>query len=106
MESKYLHYVMQTFYCSNLEIYSRKQPPEPYDVRNIPTEIVKRLVSPIENSNKNVTTNNWNTNIPLLHYLLEKRIPLLGTMKKNKKTSCLRLSVEDVEYICNSNSTT
>jgi len=46
---------------------------------------VKRLVSPIENSNKNVTTDNWYTNIPLLHYLLEKKTTLLGTMKKNKR---------------------
>ena len=49
------------------------------------TDIVKRLVSPIENSNKNVTTDNWYTNIPLLHYLLEKKTTLLGTMKKNKR---------------------
>jgi len=84
MESKYFHYVMQTFYCSNLEIYCGKQPPAPYDVRNTPTDIVKRFVSPIENSYKNVTTDNWYTNIPLLHYLLEKKTTLLGTMKKNK----------------------
>jgi hypothetical protein len=51
-------------------------------MRNTPTDIVKRLVSPIENSNKNVTTDNWYTNIPLLHYLLENKTILLGTMKK------------------------
>jgi len=75
----------KTFYCSNLEIYCGKQPPGPYDARKTPTDIVKRLVSPIENSNKNVTTDNWYTNIPLLHYLLEKKTTLLGTMKKNKR---------------------
>jgi len=75
----------KTFYCSNLEIYCGKQPPGPYDVRNTPTDIVMRLVSPIENSNKNVTTDNWYTNIPLLHYLPEKKTTLLGTMKKNKR---------------------
>jgi len=74
----------KTFYCSNLEIYCGKQPPGPYDMRNTPTDIVKRLVSPIENSNKNMTTDNWYTNIPLLHYLLEKKTTQLGTMKKNK----------------------
>ena len=42
-------------------------------------------MSPIENSNKNVTTDNWCTNIPLLHYLLEKKTTLLGTVKKNKR---------------------
>jgi len=50
-------YDAKTFYCSNLEICG-KQPPGPYDVRNTPTDIVKRLVSPIENSNQNVTTDN------------------------------------------------
>ena len=75
----------KTFNCSNLEIYCGKQPPGPYDVRNTPTDIVKRLVSPIENSYKNVTTDNWYTNIPLLHYLLEKKTTLLGTIKKNKR---------------------
>ena len=43
---------------------------------------VKRLVSPIENSNKNVTTDIWYTHIPLLHYLLEKRTALLGTIEE------------------------
>jgi len=73
----------KTFCCSNLEIYCGKQPPGPHDVRNTPTDIVKRLVSPVEN-NKNMTTDNWYTNIPLLHCLLEKKTTLLGTMKKNK----------------------
>jgi len=75
----------KTFYCSNLEIYCGKQPPGRYDVRNTPTDIVKRLMSLIENSYKNVTTDNWYTNNPFLHYLLEKKTTLLGTMKKNKR---------------------
>ena len=54
-------------------------------MRNTPTDIVKGRVSPIENSYKNVTTDNWYTNIPLLLYLLEKKTTLLGTMKKNKR---------------------
>ena len=70
------------FHCSN---HCGKQLPGPYDVRNTPTDIVKRLVSPIENSNENVTTDNWYTNIPLLHYLLEKKTTLLGTTRKNKR---------------------
>ena len=75
----------KTFYYSNLEIYCGKQLPGPYGVRNTATDIVKQLVSPIENSNKNVTTDNWYTNIPLLHYLLEKKTALLGTVRKNKR---------------------
>ncbi|XP_055928587.1 uncharacterized protein LOC129959723 [Argiope bruennichi] len=49
----------KTFYCSNMEIYIGKQPPGPFAVENKPLDIVKRLVMPIENSNKNLTTDNW-----------------------------------------------
>jgi hypothetical protein len=38
----------------------------------------------LRTAKKNVTTYSWYTNIPLLHYLLEKKTTLFGTMKKNK----------------------
>ncbi|XP_055928586.1 piggyBac transposable element-derived protein 4-like [Argiope bruennichi] len=75
----------KTFYCSNMEIYIGKQPPGPFAVENKPLDIVKRLVMPIENSNKNLTTDNWYTSFPLVVYLLEKKITFIGTVKKNKK---------------------
>jgi len=43
---------------------------------------VKRLVTPIENSKRNLTTDNWYTSIPLADYLLQKKITLTGTLKK------------------------
>ncbi|XP_055928585.1 piggyBac transposable element-derived protein 4-like [Argiope bruennichi] len=75
----------KTYYCSNMEIYIGKQPPGPFAVENKPLDIVKRLVMPIENSNKNLTTDNWYTSFPLVVYLLEKKITFIGTVKKNKK---------------------
>jgi len=66
---------------------------------------VKRLVSPIENSYKNVTTDNWYTNIPLLHYLLEKKTTLLGTMKKNKREIPPEFLLKKPEIILDYNTT-
>ena len=74
----------KSFYTSNLEIYCGKQPDGPFAVSNIPADIVKRLISPIENSSRNLTTDNWYTSVPLSDYLLTKKITLLGTLKKNK----------------------
>lgn len=74
----------KTFYTSNLEIYCGKQPSGPFCVSNSPTNIVKRLTEPIKGSNRNLTTDNWYTSLPLATYLLKKKITLLGTMHRNK----------------------
>lgn len=73
------------FYTSNLEVYCGTQPDGPFKISNSPIDIVKRLVVPIENSNRNLTTDNYYTSIPLADYLLSQKITLIGTLKKNKK---------------------
>lgn len=48
-------------------------------------DIVERHIKPIEKSNKNVTTDNWYTCVPLAEEsLLVKDLTLVETMKKNK----------------------
>lgn len=74
----------KTCYCSNFEVYCGKQPDRPYKVSNSGLDVVKRLVKPIEKSNRNVTTDNWYTSMPLADHLLEKKLTLNGTLKKNK----------------------
>lgn len=74
----------KSFYTSNLEIYCGIQPNGPFAASNTPTDIVKRLITPIENSNRNLTMDNWYTSLPLTDYLLTKKITVLGTIKKNK----------------------
>lgn len=74
----------KSFYTSDLEIYCGKQPDGPFAASNSPTDVVKRLITPIEGSNRNLTIDNWYTSVPLADYLLTKRITVLGTMKKNK----------------------
>ena len=74
----------KTFYTTSLEIYCGKQPDGPYALSNSSFDIVKRLIKSIENSNRNLTTDNYYTSVPLADYLLENKIKLIGTLKKNK----------------------
>lgn len=76
----------KTFYTYSLELYCGKQHDGPYgNNSNKPTDIVKRLVEPIEKSNRNLTTDNYYTSFPLAEYLLQVGLTLLGTMKRNKR---------------------
>lgn len=75
----------KTFYTSNLEVYCGQQMDGPYRVSNSPAEVVKRLVQPLENKNRNLTTDNWYTSYSLTNYLLSKKFTFIGTMRKNKR---------------------
>nr|XP_022911901.1 piggyBac transposable element-derived protein 4-like [Onthophagus taurus] len=72
----------KTFYTFNLEIYCGEQPDGPYMVSNEPMDVVKRLVKPIENCHRNLTTDNYYTSVALADYLLQKKITLIGAIKK------------------------
>lgn len=76
----------KTFYLVAFEVYSGKQPEGPYQVLNSPNDIVKRLVQPIKGSGRNVTTDNWYTNVKLATELLDPsyKLTLVGTLNKNK----------------------
>jgi len=75
----------RNYYTSNMEIYVGKQPEGPFVVDNSAFSVVKRLTLPIQNSGRNVTTDNWFTSIPLMEYLLSRNITTVGTIRKNKK---------------------
>ena len=75
----------KTFYTLNLEIYCGKQMPGPCLKSNKPNDIVQRIVTPIEKTNRNLTTDNYYSSYPLAENLLGKGLTFLGTMKKNKK---------------------
>ena len=72
----------QTFYTLNFEVYCGKQIPGPYLKSNKPDDVVKRLVKPIEKTNRNLTTDNYYSSYPLAEYLLGKGLTFLGTMKR------------------------
>lgn len=50
-----------------------------------PSQSVLCLISSIESSNRNVTTDNWYTSIKLLEVLKKKQLTSVGTMRKNQK---------------------
>ncbi|KAB0803234.1 hypothetical protein PPYR_00204 [Photinus pyralis] len=75
----------KTYYCSNLEVFIRNQPPGPYWIDSRSSEVVKRMVNHIERSGRNVTCDNLFTSVPLAKDLLEKKLTLVGTLRKNKR---------------------
>lgn len=72
-------------YTYNMEVYCAKQPEGPFQISNSPSDVVKRLMSTLMNSGRNLTTDNWYTSIPLANDLLKEKITLVGTLRKNKR---------------------
>nr|CAI5851461.1 unnamed protein product [Callosobruchus analis] len=72
----------QTYYTYNLEIYCRIQEDGPHVCSNKPFGLVKRLVKPLEKSNRNITTTNYFSSIQLADYLLTVGLTFLGTLRK------------------------
>ena len=75
----------KTFFTGNLEVYCGKQPTGPYKVSNSPADIVKRLISHLKGTCRNLTTDNWYTSYTLAMSLLQDKITVVGTLKKNKR---------------------
>lgn len=76
----------KTYYVSNMEVYVGKQPAGPYEQNNSAYEVVKRLVTPIVGSKRNITMDNWFTSYPLsLDLLRNYSLTVVGTLRKNKR---------------------
>lgn len=73
------------FFTGNLEVYCGKQPDGPYNFSNSSSDVVNRLIGHLKGTCRNLTTNNWYTSYPLAVSLLEQKIILVGTHKKNKR---------------------
>lgn len=74
---------VETTYLYNLQIYTGKLPgaqPE----KNQGARVVKDLMTPLFNTGRGVTTDNFFTSAPLAEELLAKKITILGTVRKNK----------------------
>lgn len=75
----------RTFYTWNMEIYAGKQPEGPFNLENNPNKIVLRLMEPIFHTGRNLTVDNWYTSYGLANDLLDKKISVVGTIRKNKR---------------------
>ena len=71
-------------YTYNLEIYAGKQPDGPYQVSNKPADVVKRLEEPISGTGRNITADNWFTDVNVVFELRKRKSSYVGTLKKNK----------------------
>lgn len=65
-----------------MEIYAGKQPDGPFSIDNSPRNVVIRLIQPIRKTGRNMTIDNWFTQ--LADELLNQKLTLLGTIRKNK----------------------
>lgn len=75
----------RTFYTWNMEIYAGMQPEGPFRLENNADKVVMRLVTPIFNTGRNLTVDNWYTSVGLAKDLLSKKITVVGTLRKNKR---------------------
>ncbi|GBP02352.1 PiggyBac transposable element-derived protein 4 [Eumeta japonica] len=83
-------------YLLNAYIYLGKDS----DGQNLPQELkhllkstqaVLRLITPIENSNRNVTADNWFSSIELVNFSKQRRISFVGTLKKKQARNTARV---------------
>ena len=72
-------------YTYNIEIYAGNQPQGPFFVSNKPSEVVKRMAEPLFGSGRNITADNWFTDVDLVDDLKKKKLSYVGTVRKNKR---------------------
>ena len=68
-----------------MEVYCGKQPTGSHEASNSPGDIVERLISHLKGTYRNLTTDNWYTSYTLAMSLLQDKMTLVGTLKKNKR---------------------
>lgn len=74
-----------------MEIYCGKQPEGPFSVSNKPADVDMRFALPIYGTGRNITADNWFSDVKLVNALQEKRVSYVGTQKKNKREIPLEL---------------
>jgi len=70
------------YYAWKMQVYTGKDPGSARET-NQGTRVVLDVVEDIENSGRNITCDNFFTNLSLARKLLQKKLTLVGTMRKN-----------------------
>jgi hypothetical protein len=76
----------KVLYTYNLEIYAGKQPDGPYQVSNKPADVVKMLEEPFNSTGRNITADNWFTDVNVVFELRKRKLSYVGTLKKEQTT--------------------
>ena len=71
-------------YLSNARIYLGRQPGSEPE-KNLGQTVVIQLTSPLQDSVRNVTMDNYFTGVPLAKTMLQRKLTIVGTMKKSKR---------------------
>ena len=75
----------ETYYVSNIMPYLGREDRNNAKTCALGTEVVVKLLQPLENSGRNVTCDNFFTNVQLADMLYDKKLTLLGTMRKSNR---------------------
>nr|CAH7744243.1 unnamed protein product [Callosobruchus chinensis] len=76
---------IRLFYVSNMEVYTGKQPEGPFQFNNSPGEVVKRLITPISGTGRNITMDNWFMSYPLsLGLTNQHKLTVVRTVRKSE----------------------
>lgn len=79
-------------FVENLEIHAVKQPEGQYSIGSKPIDVFKRLVTPIYNTGRNITADNWFTDVELVSYLKEKNVYFVGVKRRPEMSSMFGFS--------------
>lgn len=82
---------VKTSYLYNLQVYTGKKGNHPEKKQG--ERIVKDLIEPMYGTGRGITVDNFFTSAPLAEFLLEKKITLLGTVRKNKPDTPKELNI-------------
>lgn len=75
----------KTYYMCSAIPYTGKDPNRNPQDGSIPTQYVMKLSKIIAGTNRNITMDNWFSSFELAQKLLENKLTMVGTLRKNKR---------------------
>ena len=85
-----LHYVLK------MDVYKRREIGEPRET-NLGSKLELKISEPFKKSGRNITCNNFFTNLKLGRKLLMQNLTIVGTIRKNRQSFLQNLSLPKTE---------